>query len=122
MGKRLNLALCGGRHDIPGATDGYIFGEIPQKYITDTVTLEDLAFAKLWGIARKNGLTRHVLDWRDGDEYDEEIVPGLQLNLYVTGLTVALISVLNVARNEGIKVVLYHFDRSSGEYFPQEVY
>lgn len=44
-----------------------------------------------------------------------------KLNLYVTGLTVALIAVLNATRELGIKVTLWHFDRESGKYYCQEV-
>ncbi len=44
-----------------------------------------------------------------------------KLNLYVTGLTVALVAVLNVTRELGIEVTLYHFNRETGEYYPQKV-
>ena len=43
------------------------------------------------------------------------------LDLYVTGLTVALISVLNACRQLGIVVTLYHYDREEGNYCPQKV-
>lgn len=43
------------------------------------------------------------------------------LNLYVTGLTVALIAVLNATRELNIKVTLWHFDRENGKYYSQEV-
>lgn len=120
--KILNLALCAGRHEIPDATDGCLFKTIPQKYITDPEFLEDLAFSSLWKVAHKNGLTRGVIIGEVGDEYLEEIIPGIQLNLYVTGLTVALIAAVNVARQNKMDVVLYHFNRDSGKYFPQEIY
>lgn len=44
-----------------------------------------------------------------------------QLNLYVTGLIVALIATLNSARDLGISVTLYHYNRETGEYYAQEV-
>lgn len=43
------------------------------------------------------------------------------LNLYVTGLTVALVAVLNVCRERKINVTLYHYNRKTGNYYPQEV-
>lgn len=43
------------------------------------------------------------------------------LDLYVTGLTVALISVLNACRQLGIVVTLYHYDRKEDNYYPQQV-
>ena len=57
-------------------------------------------------------------------EYQKEKLESLnitKLNLYVTGLTVALIAVLNATRELGIKVTLWHFDRESGKYYCQEV-
>lgn len=43
------------------------------------------------------------------------------LNLYVTGLTVALIASLNACKKLDIKVTLWHFDRETDTYFSQEV-
>ena len=40
------------------------------------------------------------------------------LDLYVTGLTVALVSVLNACRQLGIVGTLYHYDREEGNYYP----
>ena len=44
-----------------------------------------------------------------------------EVNLYVTGLTVSLISVLNAFKVCHIKVNLYHFDRDTNTYFKKEV-
>lgn len=89
-----SMALCEGRHAIPDATDGAIF-ETEIADPTDTCTLEEVAFRKLEGLK--------------------------SLNLYVTGLTVALIAVLNVCRRENIIVTLWHFNRDTGKYFAQTV-
>ena len=88
-----NMALCEGRHTIPMATDGYIFPSTVDPL--DTEKLERDAAASLDGVKK--------------------------LNLYVTGLTVALIATLNACKGLGISVTLYHYDRESGEYYPQEV-
>lgn len=88
-----SMALCEGRHEIPQATDGAVFGN----------ELDPLAIAEIEISAA-------------------EKLKGLKtLDLYVTGLTVALVAVLNVCRDNGIKVTLYHFDRNSGAYYTQEV-
>lgn len=42
-------------------------------------------------------------------------------DLYVTGLTVALVAVLNACHKLGIVVTLYHYDREEGNYYPQQV-
>ena len=88
-----SMALCQGRHEIPEATDGSIFGN----------ELDPLAVEKMETEALRK-------------------LEGLQsLNLYVTGLTVALVATLNACRTLDINVTLYHFDRTSNTYYSQEV-
>lgn len=87
------MSLCEGRHEIPQAVDGSIFDNEVNPLATSA--LERIAGEKLQKVT--------------------------ELDLYVTGLTVALVAVLNVCHSTGIKVTLYHFDRNSGEYYPQAV-
>lgn len=84
------MSLCEGRHEIPQAIDGSIFGTE-----LDLTGMEREAAEQLRGV--------------------------FTLNLYVTGLTVALIAVLNVCREQKIKVTLYHYNRETEKYYPQEV-
>ena len=99
--KKLNLALCEGRHPIPQAVDGSIFcGEIAD--VTATEALETIAFNAL-------------------EEKTNVPLNSVELNIYVTGLTVALIAALNVCHTCGIKVTLWHYNRETGDYYPQEV-
>ena len=44
-----------------------------------------------------------------------------ELTLYVTGLSVALLAVVQVANDRGITLTAMHFDRESGQYYPQHV-
>lgn len=67
-----SMSLCEGRHPIPQAKDGSIFGNNVDPL--DTEGLETVAEGKLSDL--------HIR----------------KLNLYVTGLTVALVAVLNVCR------------------------
>lgn len=48
-------------------------------------------------------------------------IANVHINLYVTGLTVALIAFLNAMKMEDVTITLYHFDRETGEYYTQEV-
>lgn len=92
MTKRMEL--CRGRHEILEAVDGAIFeNEIAD--VTAVKQMEESAMQRLEGVSN--------------------------LTLYVTGLTVALISVLNACKRLGIKVALMHFDRATGKYYSQEV-
>ena len=89
------MALCSGRHEIKDAKDGAIFDVIQDP--TDVKGLETEAINKLASL---------------DIEY---------LELYVTGLTVALIASLNACKKLDIKVTLYHFDRETGTYYKQNV-
>ena len=126
MMSELNIALCKGRHEIPAAVDGSIFGNTIAN-VTETKQLEQAAFNGLWDAAHRhyrNGETGFLCTDPDWDGADMEplcIVRGLHVNLYVTGLTVALIAALNACRDNGLTVTLWHFDRESGEYYPQDV-
>lgn len=92
--KTLKLGLCAGRHTIEGI-QGYIFESIED--VTNIGALFNEAYAKL-----------------------KELEDG-KLELYVTGLTVALIEVLNACKFLNIKVELYHFNRETNSYFKQNV-
>lgn len=89
-----SMELCKGRHSTP-ATDGAIFET--EVNPLDVTALELEAKKKLKSL----NITK--------------------LNLYVTGLTVALVAVLNVTKELNIKVTLWHFNRESGKYYSQEV-
>jgi hypothetical protein len=44
-----------------------------------------------------------------------------EINLYVTGLTAALIEVIKVCRSYDIKLNLFHFDTKTNTYVKQEM-
>lgn len=89
------FGLCEGRHPMP--VEAYIF---PNSIAdpTDTAGLEEEARVSLADI-------------------DEKI----HLFIYVSGLTVALISALNVCREKNISVTLMHYDTKSNNYYAQAV-
>lgn len=89
-----SMELCKGRHKTPAA-DGAIFE------------------------TEVNPLDVSALELEAKDKLESLNIT--KLHLYVTGLTVALIAVLNAARELNIKMTLWHFDRESGEYYKQEV-
>ena len=95
--KTLNIALCAGRHEIPQATDGAIYSAIND--VTDIGTLDEIAALALVPYYKGNG----------------------EVNVYVTGLTVALVSVINVACSHGVNLTLWHYNAANGNYYPQEV-
>lgn len=87
------MALCEGRHAILQATDGSIFENTLDPL--DLEGMASLATEKLQGCKA--------------------------LDLYVTGLTVALVEVIKVCQATGIQLTLWHYNRDNGEYYPQTV-
>lgn len=92
MGKKVSLATCEGRHDIPQATDGAIFPMVIED-ATNGSALESVAKAKLQGVEA--------------------------LDLYVTGFTPATLAVVKVCRDMGIALTCWHYDRETSTYWPQ---
>lgn len=118
-GNELNLVLCEGRHNITQAQNGSIFGaEISEKLLKNPELLEKVAFSRIWNKAYEHGFVRH---FHAPDDEDALVIHNVHINLYVTGLTIALISVINAMRGEDVTITLYHYDRDTGEYYPQEV-
>lgn len=130
MKNKLYMALCEGRHDIPAAVDGAIFPAI----IPDVTDVRGLEVAAEVAIARAA-----LAHYRDGEsqylptaKYAQAVegmgrfprvdaAPGFGLMLYVTGLSVALVSVINVCMRVGISLTLMHFNQATGDYYPQGV-
>lgn len=122
----LNMSLCNGRHSIPEATDGSIF-ETEIQNITDTHGLMIKAFNAIWNAAythyNNNEYSYLGIDpeWDGSDMTSLVMLDTLHVNIYVTGLTVALIAAINACKVNNISVTLYHFNRETGTYYPQEV-
>ena len=94
--KCAEVALCAGRHTISDAKDGAIF-EAPITNPKDR-----------WGLFR--------IAKKRFEELDVKYV-----DIYVTGLTPALIAALNAARVLDITVTLFHYDPNTFSYYQQEV-
>ena len=100
MTKKIKLALCEGRHQMPADVVGTIFGKSIADP-TDTDALLDKA-------------TRVVCSWVRPDQ-NEVLV------LYVTGMTVAVGAVIRACLLNGIQCILMHYDREADDYYPQVI-
>lgn len=86
----MNLfGLCKGRHELP--TNNYIFDTIEDVKNLDG--MREIVHAKLKNIE--------------------------ELGVYVTGLTIALTTVINYCMINLVPLTLFHYDRDSGEYYEQ---
>lgn len=90
---KMKLALCEGRHQIPQAEDGAIF--------CNTLNPLDLS-----------GMQTTVSSCLQGVD---------SVDLYVTGLSVALVEVINFCHANNVTLTLWHFNRETGDYYPQSV-
>lgn len=93
------LGLCAGRHDIAGV-DNYIFTSVEDPTDVD-------------------GMYAHAMEVLGGGGYSLD--QGDSLDLYVTGLTVALGAVVRYCATWGVSLTLYHYDRESGGYYSQKI-
>lgn len=87
------MELCQARHEIPQAVDGSIFGNIVDP--TDLIAMKTVVAEKLQGVS--------------------------SLELYVTGLTVALVEVINYCHENGVELTLMHYNRDTNDYYSQKV-
>lgn len=128
---QIKAVLCSGRHSFPESIENCVFSNAISDP-TDIVSIRKEAETSLIRIFRKEGAMLFSCPFENScadcgsmcshcDEGREYVDTSASLNLYVTGLTVALIEVLNVCKDWGISVTLYHYDRESGNYFPQKV-
>lgn len=89
----LTLCLCEGRHEMPSDVQGSVFGNAIDPKDIDG----------MYNVAK------------------ERFKGASKVTLYVTGLTVALVECIKVCQDEDIGLVLMHFDRDTGTYYPQVV-
>lgn len=90
--------LCKGRHPLP--VEDFIY----ENEITDPTDVL--------------GLTMSAMKFFKADPDFEK---SAFVEIYVTGLTVALIAAINAAHMLNKSVTLYHYDVTSGEYYAQRV-
>lgn len=95
------IALCEGRHEIPQAEHGYLFADGEIADVTDVKKLETLAIEKVDRL--------------------RPVGKNLTIDLYVTGLSVALVAAINACAALDVPLCLWHYNRDTGDYFPQVV-
>lgn len=96
--KKLEIALCEGRHEMP--VKRAIFSSTINPL--DTKELEKIASKKLYELQKEN------------KEFDSPVY------VYVTGITVACVAVIQACVMDGISLTLMHYNKETGEYYPQE--
>ena len=119
MNTILNLGVCEARHEMP--VEGYIFpSEIPADVITCPQKLYLQAWDKLVDLTADLPTTTDIVSVEYGEDIPVER-PAAELHLYATGLTVAVIAAIEAARHMHLPVTVMHYDRTTGNYFPQRI-
>lgn len=118
--RKISLNLFSGRHDLP-SNKSIFKGAL--KDVTDVKGIEDLARTSLQLIAYSLGIHEEltIASGYGSDEVVFDFPRNMEVTIYVTGLTVALIAVLNVLRSYDAKVILAHYDKVINDYYFQEV-
>lgn len=95
--KTIKIGVCKGRHEMP--CDMYVFDSIEDPTNVEEIEKEAKAFFY------KNFFNEGVK----------------KFEIYVTGLTVALIAVMKAADRFCDEIVLMHYDTKTGNYYPQDI-
>ena len=90
------LGLCKGRHTLPQDCEGYVFEVIEDP------TNVGVMYNHAYNILHRMNI--------------------FKLDLYVTGLTPALVAVISACKTLNIDLVLWHYDRDINDYYPQVVF
>lgn len=92
----MTVGLIKGRHNLPETVTNYIWGG-DIKDVTDVIRME-----------------QHAMDW-------VQIHRPINLTVYVTGLTAALVAVIKACALYKIPLTLMHYNRETKRYFSQRV-
>lgn len=111
---KIVVGLIKGRHELP--VKEYIFDEIKDP--SDIRTIEMTA---LQWVEEKCHVKKNYVSVNGGVSIRRKSAP-ITLVIYVTGLTVALTSVLKACALNGVRTVLMHYNSVTGEYVEQEMF
>lgn len=121
MKKFIKLGLTD-RHAGEGmpAMDGFVFPSVIDD-VTDVKAMYKMAADAILPLLKFEKVAKGALANADmGDQILWEADKGI--DLYVTGLTSLTAAVIKLAAYNGIPLTLWHFDRASGNYFPQVIF
>lgn len=110
------VGLCAGRHSLP--VSDYVFDT--EVNPVDLTAMRRVAVRKLEALFDGRFESRMVNAGGMGDEV--MYVTTTPLVVYATGLTAALLTVINVAVEMGVyDITVMHFDRDTCGYYPQRI-
>lgn len=108
------VGLCAGRHPLP--VQEYIYGEVLD--VLDFEALRDIADRFVQ--EHCNVRTTFGVGIAQTDYTDVEMLCGDELHVLVTGLTQCTAAVLWACACYGVTLTLWHYNRETGAYVPQQ--
>ena len=139
--KIVRLGLIEGRHDMSKlGLDGFILKSVDDP--TNVPRIKRSVNSRIREILIKLGFLEYTCCWRKAypqwvcedmdnnaiencpgcSEVEVRLKVGICFEVYVTGLTVVLVEVINFCSENGFPLCLYHYDRETDSYFPQRVF
>ena len=114
MNANKKIGLVKGRHDMP--VSDFLFEEIAD--IFDFDAMDEKASERLMELFPEVSLETVACNasYTDTERYYRG-----SLDLYITGLSSALASVISACANLGIDLTLFHFNTATGEYVAQKM-
>lgn len=103
--KNVKVGLVEGRHDLP--VSDFIYQEGDITFPLDMKKLAQIADKRLSEAGAVSS-------------FEDRFNPS-QIDVYVTGLTAATTAVIRVALMKGYLLTLYHFERDSQTWLPQQI-
>lgn len=114
---KLTVGLCAGRHPMP--VEEYIFPEPITDFDPEAFNRQ----AADWVDKHCEPHTTWGIGLNQADDNDVRIyVGGVELVVYVTGLTAATAAVIRACAYNAVKLTLMHYNPQSGEYYPQKIF
>lgn len=117
---QVRLGLCAGRHEMP--VNAYIFDRIDNPMAFDK--MECAASKRIWELMGDASVPRvqAMVGMPGSMDTGTRYIFDCEVLIYVTGLSSALIAVLNALQDFGVqRVILMHFDKANDCYQPQVV-
>ena len=116
----IKLGLTDRHADGMPTLDGFVFPSVISD-VTDVAAMDKMAADAILPLLNISPAYRAGLAFADYTDVTF-LTADKAIDLYVTGLTALTVSVIKLAANNGISLTLWHFDRASGDYFPQVVF
>lgn len=118
MANIIKVGVCKGRHEMP--CSDYVFDFIEDP--TNVNDMREVAIKYFFQLREKLPHKNCYFCDENGNDFPVGKADA-KLEIYVTGLTVAVIEVLQAALYyfSGFDITLMHFDAKSGNYYPQRL-